>query len=107
MGSTWRKAKVALGLNLCVHVPRTLDDDEEEEESAGRLSDAAAEATSPAGSGYRALMPMTPTPTSSGLRMSKSGSRSSKVLSIFHFGTSCLSIQCYCNYIIFIEVFRD
>ncbi|WJX80511.1 hypothetical protein P8452_63499 [Trifolium repens] len=27
MGSEWKKAKDALGLNLCMFVPRTLDDD--------------------------------------------------------------------------------
>jgi len=71
---------VALGLNLCVYVPRTLED-EEDEESTGRVSNAAAAVTasSPVSSGsvYRALMPSSP--TQSGLRMSKSGSRSSKV----------------------------
>ncbi|KAJ6828843.1 uncharacterized protein M6B38_361520 [Iris pallida] len=77
MGGAWRRAKVALGLNLCVYVPKTLDDDDEGVLSgggvAGRFSDAVT-----GESDYRALMPTTPTPTSSGLRLSKSGSRSSK-----------------------------
>lgn len=66
MGSAWRRAKLALGFNMCVYVPATA----EEEDSADRLSDAAL--LSPA-------MPMTPTPSSGGLRLSKSASRSSKV----------------------------
>ncbi|ONK70696.1 uncharacterized protein A4U43_C04F580 [Asparagus officinalis] len=31
MGSTWRKAKVVLGLNLCVYVPRTMDEKDDDE----------------------------------------------------------------------------
>ncbi|XP_072956764.1 E3 ubiquitin-protein ligase WAV3-like [Typha angustifolia] len=81
MEGVWRRAKRALGLNLCVYVPAALDDDDEVSD-AGRLSDAAvtvdstAELLSPVD--YRVLMPTTPTPTSSGLRLSKAGSRSSK-----------------------------
>lgn len=65
MGSAWRRAKLALGFNMCVYVPATA----EEEDSAERLSDAALLSPS---------MPMTPTPSSGGLRLSKSASRSSK-----------------------------
>ncbi|CAK9174854.1 unnamed protein product [Ilex paraguariensis] len=70
MGSKWRKAKLALGLNLCAYVPRAVDDSPPPSE---RLSDAAllSPSVSPA-------MPMTPTPSSRGLRLSKSFSRSSK-----------------------------
>ncbi|KAK7379746.1 hypothetical protein VNO78_34264 [Psophocarpus tetragonolobus] len=42
MGSKWKKAKVALGLNLCMFVPRTLDDDSPPRTLVSdRLSDAA------------------------------------------------------------------
>ncbi|KAJ6727255.1 RNA-BINDING PROTEIN, partial [Salix purpurea] len=71
MGSKWRKAKLALGLNLCVYVPRTLDDSAAP--SSERLSDAAL--LSPTNWDSR---PMTPTPSSNGLRLAKSGSKSSK-----------------------------
>ncbi|CAK9136103.1 unnamed protein product [Ilex paraguariensis] len=66
MGSKWRKAKTALGLNLCLYVPRAIDDSSVPSE---RLSDAAL---------LYPTMPMTPTPSSHGLRLSKSFSRSSK-----------------------------
>lgn len=93
MGSMWRKAKRAMGFNLCVHVPRAMGEEEEEEDDGCRLawpgsgrraSDAAATAmSSPAGSSgaseFLALMPSTPTPSSGGLRLPKSGIRSSKV----------------------------
>lgn len=91
MGSLWRKAKKAMGLNLCVHVPSAMGDDglPSGGPAAGwRVSDAAATATSsPAGSvgasEFQALMPSTPTLSSGSLRVSKSGSRSSKVRSFF------------------------
>lgn len=85
MGSTWRKAKLALGLNLCVYVPRTLDDDVSppSEEPETRFSTAVDGSPAAGGSDFGVLMPTTPVPTSSGLRLSKSGSRSSKVLSFF------------------------
>ncbi|KAF7086746.1 hypothetical protein CFC21_090005 [Triticum aestivum] len=97
MESRWRKAKMSLGLNLCVYVPRTLDDLDAGPPSTGSstaalVSPAASSssyATSanttptadpPNGSarGPGALMPTTPTPTSAGLRLSKSGSKSFK-----------------------------
>ncbi|XP_008810817.1 E3 ubiquitin-protein ligase WAV3-like [Phoenix dactylifera] len=84
MGTAWRRAKRALAANLCVYIPGNLDDDGGSPfggHAAGRSSNAAA-ASSPTSSGgvsdYRELMPTTPTPTSSGLRLPRSGSRSSK-----------------------------
>lgn len=89
MASKWRKAKIALGLNLCVYVPRT----REEEEDVGSSTSSSIEVTrrfsnatslSPSyssGSRHsesRLLPPTTPTPSSSGLRLGKSGYRSSK-----------------------------
>lgn len=82
MGSKWRKAKIALGLNLCVYVPGSHDDASPSVmDAAARFSDASSisptvdrdlDSTTP-------KTPTTPTPSSSGLRLPKSGSRSSKV----------------------------
>ncbi|KAB1993350.1 hypothetical protein ES319_D13G025100v1 [Gossypium barbadense] len=78
MGSKWRKAKLALGLNLCAYLPRTLDDDDDGYSSlpsTERLSDAAL--LSPLSLvNMAASGPMTPLPTANGLRLSKSLSRS-------------------------------
>lgn len=80
MGSKWKKAKLALGLNLCVFVPRTLDDDVSpppSTEVSERLSDAAL--LSPANWDMASSQPTTPVPSFYGLKLSKSGSTSSKV----------------------------
>lgn len=81
MGSKWRKAKLALGLNLCVHVPRKLEDSpptsDDGSTSTERLSDAAL--LSPGNWDMGRSTPMTPTPSSHGLRLSRSASKSSKV----------------------------
>ncbi|OWM87598.1 hypothetical protein CDL15_Pgr022710 [Punica granatum] len=78
MGSKWRKAKLALGLNLCVYVPRTLEDSppDSDDASTERLSDAAL--LSPGNWDAGHSRPMTPTPSSHGLRFSRSASKSSK-----------------------------
>ncbi|KAB1199638.1 hypothetical protein CJ030_MR3G018662 [Morella rubra] len=75
MGSKWRKAKLALGLNLCMLVPRTLEDSPALEASE-RLSDAAL--LSPANWSTGSSLPSTPIPSSHGLRLSRGGSKSSK-----------------------------
>ncbi|CAI0442747.1 unnamed protein product [Linum tenue] len=73
MGSSkWRKAKLALGLNLCVFVPRTLDD-LPATTSTERVSDVAL--LSPTSWDAR---PMTPVPSSHGLKLPRTGSKSSK-----------------------------
>ena len=77
MGSKWRKAKLALGLNLCVVVPRTLEDSPSVLEASERHSDVAL--LSPANSNTGSSRPTTPSPSSHGLWLSKSGSKSSKV----------------------------
>jgi hypothetical protein len=75
MGSKWRKVKLALGINTCLYVPPTLEDSSPATASAARLSDALS--TAPGhGSDFR---PTTPTPSSSGLRLSLTGPKSSKV----------------------------
>jgi hypothetical protein len=100
MESRWRKAKMSLGLNLCVYVPRTMEGDEPNTgSSTAALVSPMASSSSAATSanstptaaaseeqshgkvkgGAGALMPTTPTPTSAGLRLSKSGSKSFKV----------------------------
>ncbi|XP_054777582.1 E3 ubiquitin-protein ligase WAV3 [Prosopis cineraria] len=80
MGSKWKKAKLALGLNLCVFVPRTSDDMDSPPatEVSDRLSDAAL--LSPgnwdmASSRSRSAAPVT---SSHALKLSKSASKSSK-----------------------------
>ncbi|KAK8546191.1 hypothetical protein V6N13_067419 [Hibiscus sabdariffa] len=76
MGSKWRKAKLALGLNLCAYLPRTSDDDDYcSLPSSERLSDAAL--LSPSNSANMAASrPMTPLPSAHGLRLPRSLSRS-------------------------------
>ncbi|CAH8280363.1 unnamed protein product [Arabidopsis lyrata] len=68
MGSKWRKAKVALGLNLCLYVPKTLEDSS----SPSRRSDDTV-SLSP----VIVQRPTTPVPSSSGLRLPRSMSKSS------------------------------
>ncbi|CAH2072106.1 unnamed protein product [Thlaspi arvense] len=68
MGSKWRKAKLALGLNLCLYVPKTL----EESSSLSRRSDDTV-SLSP----LMVPRPTTPIPSSSGLRLPRSISKSS------------------------------
>ncbi|XP_010935893.1 E3 ubiquitin-protein ligase WAV3 [Elaeis guineensis] len=80
MGSRWRKAKLALGLNLCVYVPKTLDDVSPSDSWIS--SDPTAVSPASGASDFRALMPSTPTPTSSGLRLSKSSASSKKACAI-------------------------
>ncbi|XP_077252886.1 E3 ubiquitin-protein ligase WAV3-like [Tasmannia lanceolata] len=77
MGSKWRKAKVALGLNLCVYVPGTIDDALPESDAAGRFSDYTTVFPVTGNSDSNPSMPTTPIPSSSGLRLSKASSRSS------------------------------
>ncbi|KFK27597.1 hypothetical protein AALP_AA8G404300 [Arabis alpina] len=69
MGSKWRKAKLALGLNLCLYVPKT---HEESSSSNSRISNDAV-LLSP----VLIPRPTTPTPSSSGLRLPRSMSKSS------------------------------
>ncbi|KAG2311105.1 hypothetical protein Bca4012_025562 [Brassica carinata] len=64
MGSKWRKAKIALGVNLCLYVPKTLEE--------SRRSDDAV-SLSP----VTVPRPTTPVPSSSGLRLPRSFSKSS------------------------------
>ncbi|XP_024011577.1 uncharacterized protein LOC112086693 [Eutrema salsugineum] len=68
MGSKWRKAKLALGLNLCLYVPKTLEDPS----SLSRRSDDTV-SLSP----VMVPRPTTPIPSSSGLRLPRSISKSS------------------------------
>ncbi|KAI9077831.1 hypothetical protein K1719_040177 [Acacia pycnantha] len=78
MGSKWRKLKLALGLNLCVHVPRDIDDSSPSQNSTARfIGSYSPSDVSPSGdsSGYRST---TPTTSSSALRLTKSGSKSPK-----------------------------
>ncbi|XP_030472993.1 E3 ubiquitin-protein ligase WAV3-like isoform X1 [Syzygium oleosum] len=78
MASKWRKAKLALGLNLCVYVPRTLEEPPSNnlDASTDRLSNAAL--LSPGNWDGDGPRPMTPTPSSRGLKLYRSGSKSSK-----------------------------
>ncbi|CAN8287219.1 unnamed protein product [Cochlearia groenlandica] len=75
MGSKWRKMKLALGLNLCTYLPRTIDEQSHTAlNSTERLSDVSL--LSPLN------WPMTPTPSSQGLKSSRNSSKSSKTCSI-------------------------
>lgn len=65
MGSKWRKAKLALGLNLCVYVPTTVGDDDSPPPSDAAL-------LSPS-----VMSPATSVTSPHGLRLSRSFSRSS------------------------------
>lgn len=77
MGSKWKKAKVALGLNLCMFVPRTLDDDFPPSTVVSeRLSDAAL--LSPVNWDKGSSQPTTPVSSFHGFKLSKSSSKSSK-----------------------------
>ncbi|KAJ0657291.1 hypothetical protein HanLR1_Chr14g0545341 [Helianthus annuus] len=76
--SKWRKMKLALGLNTCLYLPKTTDDDESVNSRAH---------APPRGSDVRCLMPTTPTPSSSGLQMSKYGVKSSNKR---YFASGCL-----------------
>ncbi|XP_010443874.1 PREDICTED: uncharacterized protein LOC104726660 [Camelina sativa] len=71
MGSRWRKAKLALGLNLCLYVPKTLEDSSSSSSPLRRSDDAVS--LSP----VMVPRPTTPTPSSSGLRLPRSISKSS------------------------------
>ncbi|KAE8656825.1 PHE ammonia lyase 1 [Hibiscus syriacus] len=93
MGSKWRKAKLALGLNMCLYVPHQKLEDSSPSPSpsasasikhhldtanvSSRFSSDAVPLSpvSPSGNESR---PTTPTPSSSGLRVSKSAPKSSK-----------------------------
>ncbi|XP_039041835.1 E3 ubiquitin-protein ligase WAV3-like [Hibiscus syriacus] len=90
MGSKWRKAKLALGLNMCLYVPhQKLEDSSPSPSTSASIkhhpdtanvpsrfsSDAVPlSPVSPPGNESR---PTTPTPSSSGLRVSKSATKSS------------------------------
>ncbi|CAL0304070.1 unnamed protein product [Lupinus luteus] len=76
MGSQWRKVKLALGFNTCVHIPRDFDDSSSSLNSAperfsGSIS--SSDVVTPAGDRRS-----TSRPSSSGLRLPKSGPKSPK-----------------------------
>ncbi|XP_010520377.1 PREDICTED: uncharacterized protein LOC104799509 isoform X2 [Tarenaya hassleriana] len=74
MGSKWRKAKLTLGLNMCLDIPKTLDDPTS---PPRRSSDDASSPTMAAtAAAAAAVRPTTPTPSSSGLRLSRSFNKS-------------------------------
>ncbi|KAF6167834.1 hypothetical protein GIB67_027612 [Kingdonia uniflora] len=95
MGSKWMKVKRSIGMNMCVFVPKTLDDaspsDNNNIGGGERLSDASslALALSPVDRSVdsRFLSPTTPTPSSQGLKLTKIGSRSSKKTCAICLGT--------------------
>ncbi|CAL0316095.1 unnamed protein product [Lupinus luteus] len=79
MGSKWKKAKVALGMNLCMFVPTTLDENDSSPPTvvSQRLSDAAL--LSPAAKwDMGSSRPTTPVPSIYGFKLSNSSSKSSK-----------------------------
>ncbi|KAK7270350.1 hypothetical protein RIF29_23428 [Crotalaria pallida] len=78
MGSKWKKAKVALGMNLCMLVPRTLDDDDDSPPSSTVVSERLSDAALLSPADMTSSRPTTPVPSLYGLKLSKSSSRSSK-----------------------------
>lgn len=91
MANSWSRAKRAFGLNLCVSIPQTEDIDEDgprtaEAATGGRRDSTAAafpadssRGGSTAMSELQPRMPTTPNPSSGGLRLLRSLSRSTKV----------------------------
>uniref|UniRef100_A0A1S3Z9T0 Uncharacterized protein n=1 Tax=Nicotiana tabacum TaxID=4097 RepID=A0A1S3Z9T0_TOBAC len=81
MGSKWAKVKLALGLNLCTYIPRTLDNDDDDEDSSSSVSDpeknSGAALISPATADIQLAPPAT---VPHGSKLSKSFSRSSKCI---------------------------
>ena len=84
MGSKWRKVKLALGLNSCVHIPQPLDDDS----SAARFSGATSSAASSLAGDNSGYSQSIRSPSSSGFRLLKSP----KVYT-FHYPFTCLDIK--------------
>ncbi|GLT56801.1 hypothetical protein SLA2020_298180 [Shorea laevis] len=89
MGSKWRKVKLALGLNMCLYVPEKPEESSSSSSSTainhrhhqgGVPSRFSSDASSPSPLSPPALEcgPTTATPSSSGSRLSKSGTRASK-----------------------------
>ncbi|KAI4322282.1 hypothetical protein L6164_021993 [Bauhinia variegata] len=78
MESKWRKVKLALGMNLCVYVPRAIEDSPSSINSVARFSDACSPSNVSIPSDSSNCRSTTPTPSSSGLWLSKSGNKSSK-----------------------------
>ncbi|KAK4279671.1 hypothetical protein QN277_011412 [Acacia crassicarpa] len=77
MGSKWKKAKLALGLNLCVFVPRT-SDDLDSPPATERLSDAALLSPVNWDMASSRSSSVAPAASSHALTLSKSASKSSK-----------------------------
>ncbi|KAK7261336.1 hypothetical protein RIF29_27645 [Crotalaria pallida] len=75
MGSKWRKLKLAIGMNMCVHVPKTIDHSTTSPSSSLNSVTSLSDDVLPSGD-VSGQNPTTPTPSSSGLRLSKSGSKS-------------------------------
>ncbi|KAL8153066.1 hypothetical protein V2J09_010826 [Rumex salicifolius] len=75
MASKWRKAKLALG---CISIPRTLDDSPPLHSASSAADRSSSDAVSPSSDSPHPSLSLTPTPSSSGLRLSKHSSKSSK-----------------------------
>ncbi|KAH6766291.1 Zinc finger RING family protein [Perilla frutescens var. hirtella] len=88
-GSKWTKAKMALGLKLnsCLYVPRTVEDSPMAAPAARSSEASSLLSTPPRDSDHRVQMPTTPTPSSSGLRLPKQSSKSSKKICAICLGT--------------------
>lgn len=80
MDSKWRKAKMALGLNLCTYVPSShVDTSDDDNDDKGSLS--STKAAPPSSKHSVGALPSPATPGLHGSKLSKSLSRSSKVVS--------------------------
>lgn len=109
MGSKWRKVKLALGLNMCLYVPEKPEESSPSSSStainhqSGVPSRFSSDASSPSPLSPPAIecRPTSATQSSSGIRLSKSGTRASKVClsSAFDFVLSvCICVCMVCNF---------
>ncbi|KAK8584569.1 hypothetical protein V6N13_138527 [Hibiscus sabdariffa] len=109
MGSKWRKAKLALGLNMCLYAPhQKLEDSSPSPSPSPSISSSKHHRDtanvpsrfssdpvplSPVSPSDHDCRPTTPTPSSSGLRLSKSAPKSSKwVLLLVSFADEVMAL---------------
>ena len=95
MTGTWKKLKMAFGTRMCLHLPRVAGDST----PSSNVAPMSSEAVSPMGSASNCRQ-SSPIHSSSSSRVSKSGSRSSRVMILFSRYSNCRLIA-YFNSIVF------